>query len=116
LKQDTVLTTAMLVEHIDNIVPLAIAGLVIAGLWYAMRPQRVFTLWIENGAVRGTRGSVPRSFVQDAASICQSSGVAGGTIYGLRRGRSIMLAFSGPIDDQCRQRLRNVWQIQHSLR
>ena len=106
----------MLVEHIDRIIQLLIAGLVIAGLWYAMRPRRVFTLGIENGEVRQARGSVPRGFVEEARNICRTSAVVRGKIYGLQRGRSIMLAFSGPIDHECRQRLRNLWQIQGSLR
>ena len=106
----------MFIEHLDSFLQLAVAGLVLAGLWYAMRPQRVFTLWIEDGAVRKARGTVPRGFVQEAAELCQSSGVARGTIFGLRRGRSIVLAFSGPIDGTCRQRLRNLWQMQGSLR
>jgi len=106
----------MLLEHLDRIVLFAIAGLVLAGLWYAMRPQRVFTLGIENGDVRWTRGSVPRGFVQEAAEICRAGHIVEGTIFGLRRGRSIVLAFSGPIDRESRQRLRNLWQIQGSLR
>jgi hypothetical protein len=107
---------ALPMEFLDYIIQFAIAGLVIAGLWYAMRPRHVFTLSIVDGVVRSTRGTVPRGFVQEAANICQSSRVARGTISGLQRGRSIVLAFSGPIDGACRQRLRNLWQLQGSLR
>jgi hypothetical protein len=106
----------MLLEHADQIVQFIIAGAVIAGLCYALRPQYVFKLSIEGGCVRRIRGTVPRGFVQEAENICRTNAVAGGVIIGLRRGRSIVLQFAGPIDGDCRQRLRNLWQMQGSLR
>jgi hypothetical protein len=106
----------MLADYAYQIVQFAIAGAVIAGLCYALRPQYVFKLSIEAGSVRKVRGTVPRGFVQEAENICRTNSVAGGAILGLRRGRSIVLQFAGPIDGNCQQRLRNLWQMQGSLR
>jgi hypothetical protein len=106
----------MLVEHAYQIVQFVIAGAVIAGLCYALRPKYVFKLSIEGGSVRKVRGTVPRGFVQEAENICRTNAALSGAIVGLRRGRSIVLQFAGPIDGDCQQRLRNLWQMQGSLR
>jgi hypothetical protein len=106
----------MLEESLSLFVRLVVGGLVLAGLWYAMRPQRVFTIRVERGNVRSARGTVTRSFVQEVESICRQAAVTQGWVHGLRRGRSIILSFSGSIPADCRQHLRNLWQMQGSLR
>jgi len=104
-------------EDLENwIVPLAILGLLAAAFWYAMRPRRVFTLRIANGGVASTVGTVTRSFVRDVEEVCRRAGVPAGEVRGEARGRAIVLAFSGPIPGECRQQLRNLWQMHGSLR
>jgi hypothetical protein len=48
--------------------------------------------------------------------VCRRENLMDGRIFGLRRGRSIVLAFSGPIPREAQQQLRNLWQINGSLR
>jgi hypothetical protein len=100
----------------DLIVQLAIGGLVLAALWYALRPQYVFTLAIEPVGVRKASGTVTRAFVHEVEEVCRREGLTGGRIVGVRHGRSIVLAFSGPIPPTAQQQLRNLWQINGSLR
>src|SRR5262245_14018562 len=106
----------MLEDYPDLVVRIIVGGLVIAGLWYALQPQCVFALRIEQGSISKIRGTVHRSFVHAAESICREARIARGQIRGLRRGRSVTLAFSGAIPAECRQQLRNLWQVQGSLR
>lgn len=103
-------------ESLALVVRLIIGGLVLAGFWYALRPQYVFTLRVRDGSVQSARGTVTRSFVQEVESICRQAAIPQGRVHGLRRGRSIVLAFSGAIPDDCRQQLRNLWQVHGTLR
>lgn len=96
-------------------VSVAVLGLVAAALWYASRPRNVFTLRIAGGNVAAA-GTVTRSFVHDVEDVCRRGSVIGGEIRGQVRGRSIVLAFSGPIPSDCRQQLRNLWQVHGTLR
>jgi len=100
----------------ELIVRLFVGGLLLAGFWYALRPKYVFSLHIQGGCIRTSRGLVTRSFVQQVESICRQAAIAHGQIYGLRRGRSIALAFSGSIPADCRQQLRNLWLLYGSPR
>ncbi len=106
----------MFEDSLDWLIPLIILGLVGAGFWYSLRPKYVFTLRIENGNVASTVGTVTRSFVRDAEEVCRREGIPAGAIHGLLRGRAIVLSFSGPIPGECRQQLRNLWQVHGSLR
>jgi hypothetical protein len=106
----------MFADYAELLIRVALGGLVIAGLWYAASPRPVFSLRIENGCVRTTRGNPPKYFFHKVEDVCHASGIADGMVHGMRWGRKITLRFSGPIPDDCRQKLRNLWQIQGSLR
>jgi Protein of unknown function (DUF3634) len=106
----------MFADSPEWLLPVLILGLVAAAFWYALRPRSVFTLRIENGSVAAMAGTVTRSFVHDVEEVCRRASVPAGEIRGLARGRAIVLAFSGPIPGECRQQLRNLWQMHGSLR
>jgi hypothetical protein len=105
----------MFVDDLEWLVSIAVLGLVAAALWYAAQPRNVFTLRIANGSVAAA-GTVTRSFIHDVEEVCRSASVASGEIRGQMRGRAIALAFSGPIPADCRQQLRNLWQVHGTLR
>lgn len=92
---------------------LALGFVVIVVLVYAMRPRRVFSVRIENGVTR-TQGGVPREFLREIQSACTEAGVARGKVEGLRWGKHVVLSFSRSIPSDCRQRIRNLWQV-HQL-
>ena len=102
-------------DNLDWLLPLGVLALVAAALWYAARPRNVFTLRIENGSVAAA-GTVTRSFIHDVEEVCRRGSISSGEIRGQMRGRAIVLAFSGPIPGDCRQQLRNLWQMHGSLR
>jgi hypothetical protein len=106
----------MFEDSLDWLIPLIVLALVGAGFWYSLRPKYVFTLRIANGGVESTVGTVTRSFIRDVEEVCRREGISAGAIHGLLRGRAIVLAFSGPIPGECRQQLRNLWQVHGSLR
>ena len=103
-------------DDLEFIVRLVFGALVIAGFWYTLRPQYVFTLRIQQGSVRSIRGVVTRDFIREVESICHAEAIVRGKVHGLKRGRSIILKFSGLFPADCKQHLRNIWQVQGSLR
>jgi hypothetical protein len=106
----------MFEDSLEWLIPTVVLGLVAAAFWYALRPKYVFTLRIENGSVASAVGTVTRTFVNDVQEVCQRSSVSAGAVHGLSRGRAIVLSFSGPIPGECRQQLRNLWQVHGTLR
>ncbi len=89
----------------------ALGAVVIVGLLYAIRPRRVFSVVIDQGAARITGGAVPREFVREVHTACTQAGVARAKVDGVRWGKHVVLSFSRSIPPDCRQRIRNLWQI-----
>ena len=96
-------------EHVFKIiVVLGVLGLV----WLALRPNFVFLIRIDNGAVKVAKGTVSPEFLVHVTTICRERDVMHGWIGGVgRRGRRVQLAFSHSIPHNCRQQLRNVWTM-----
>ena len=90
---------------------IALAALVLYGLWMACRPRPVFLLRIVHGVPRVARGTVTQAFVQEVAEVCRRHHVQKGAVRGFARDRRIALEFSGAISAPCRQQLRNLWAI-----
>jgi hypothetical protein len=88
-----------------------IVGLGVAVGWWILHPRPVFVVLIRNGTARVSRGKVPRAFLAEVSDECRRSGLSNGVVKGVRRGPRLSLAFSRSIPEECRQRLRNVWQL-----
>lgn len=93
------------------VVAVVVAGLVIAGLWYAAQPRCVLLFSLERGRLRLVRGKTTTAFMEAAQSICSEFGLTDGEIRGFRRGRHVTLSFSPTFPPDVQQRLRNVWQL-----
>jgi hypothetical protein len=93
-------------DYLDKILVVAVVGGVI---WWALQPRYVFLVRIQRGLPRVARGKVTAHFVQQLAEVLEASGVTGGWVGGVVRGRQVSLRFSGNIPPGCRQQLRNVW-------
>ena len=90
---------------------VVVGACVLIGLWLALRPRYVFTLVIEGARLKSVRGTVPSAFVQEVEGLCEGAELDRGKIHGVARGRHIQLSFSQNIPDDCRQKLRNLWQL-----
>ena len=80
-------------------------------LWQTLWRQPDFTIRIEAGGARLSQGQAPRGFVADCALLARERGLQQGRIYGLRRSRGLVLAFSRELPEGAQQALRNLWQI-----
>ncbi|MCZ6691570.1 MAG: DUF3634 family protein [Planctomycetota bacterium] len=70
-----------------------------------------FTITLEEGVARSTQGKVTGRAVSGFTDVAKQQGIAKGRIYGVRRGKTVLLRFSSNIPSSARQRFRNVWQM-----
>jgi len=97
------------VPAVDQVFNLAIAAVVIGFVYWAMQPNYVFLIRIDNGNAKLAKGKVTPLFLSQVSDACNQAGVPRGWIGGIARGRRIKLAFSRSIPLACQQQLRNVW-------
>ena len=93
------------------VLKLTLVGLGIGAAWWIFHPRPVFVVRIRNGLARVSGGVVARAFLAAIDDECRRSGITSGTVKGILKGGRLSLAFSRNIPQECRQRLRNVWQL-----
>lgn len=69
----------------------------------------LFTVVIKDDTVRGKRGKVTNKVLSEFEEIARKQGISKGAIYGVKRGGSVSLEFSGNIKKQDQQRFRNAF-------
>ena len=89
----------------------ALVGLAVVIWWQVTARGHVFVIRIRNRVPFLTRGKVSQAFVTEMAEVLQTHGVRHGSIYGVRKHGSVVLAFSRGIPVSARQALRNVWSM-----
>lgn len=89
---------------------IVIAGLVIAGMLYALQPPTVFAVRVVGGEPTTVRGKVSTPFLAAVREVCQQHGVTTGIVRGVAAGgQRIALRFSSGFPAGCQQQLRNWW-------
>jgi hypothetical protein len=89
---------------------VAIAVAVVAW-WQVIARGRVFVIRVRARTPTVAKGKVSQAFLIELKDVLQRHGVGRGSIYGVRRGRAVLLAFSRGIPQTARQALRNVWAL-----
>jgi hypothetical protein len=99
-----------MLEFILQLVAVAVALVVVAGILHAAFGQRYrFVVSVDHGEPRVTKGKVHADFVASIREICREYGIRSGWIGGVTQGKAIALRFSRSIPYAGQQRLRNVW-------
>jgi hypothetical protein len=94
-------------------VAIAAVGIVVGAVawWQVTVRQRVFVIRIRDKVPFVAKGKVSQAFVIEFKDVLQRHGVGRGSIYGVRRGQTVLLSFSAGIPQGARQALRNVWAL-----
>ena len=96
----------------EYVVIVAAVGLLVAlASWLAAARRRVFVIRVRGRTPFVAKGKVSQAFVIELRDVLLRHGVGRGSIYGVRRGRAVLLAFSSGIPHAARQALRNVWAL-----
>lgn len=91
-------------------IALAVIAALFALAWFS-RQEDLFCLSVRDGRVLVVRGRAPPGFVSDVRDVVTRQGVRDATIRAVKTERGGRLTFSGDIDDNTAQRLRNVFGI-----
>jgi hypothetical protein len=94
---------------VESLPILIMAGLVLAGLWYATRPPVVFFVRVVGGEPTAVRGKVTGPFLAAVREVCQEHGVTAGAVRGVAVGQRVTLRFSSGFPEASQQQLRNWW-------
>lgn len=90
----------------------AVAIVVAAVAWWQVGARgRVFVVRVRDRTPVVVKGKVSQAFVIELKDLLKRHGVRRGSIYGVRRGRAVLLSFSAGIPKSARQALRNVWAL-----
>jgi hypothetical protein len=94
-------------------VALAAVGVAAAAVacWQVAVRRRVFVIRVRDRVPVVARGKVSQAFVIELKDVLQRHAVGRGSIYGMRRGGTVLLGFSSGIPKPARQALRNVWAL-----
>ncbi|HMC64195.1 MAG TPA: DUF3634 family protein [Gemmataceae bacterium] len=90
---------------------LVIVAVLIAALILLLQPRYAFVIRIAKDGLRTTKGKVPAALAQQIQESCERCGVTSGSVFGIRRGRRVILSFSRQIPADCQQQIRNAWAL-----
>jgi hypothetical protein len=96
---------------LENLLIVAVGGLVIWGVWRAAQPRCAFVILVRAGEPVIASGAVTAAFLQQLREVVATYGIQTAKVSGVVHGRRIALQFSRQIPGSACQRLRNWWCI-----
>jgi len=91
--------------------PAAVVVAVLLGLWWFTPQSDLFVVSVRHGRVLLLRGRAPAALLADFAAVVARPPVSQAPIRAIRGERGGRLVFSGALDEDRQQRLRNVFGL-----